>query len=180
MKSPGSRPGTFLQYAGSAIPPPFSHSGKSSSPTHWEYRTLCLTLSEQLHTRSDRDQGSLQTRFPAPTMFQTHLMRARLFFRKTVSSAWFVDSAVRWRRNGAGGLRKIVVRLRLFCAGFCRSAVLQFFELRCLRSFFEDCFLQFAVSRKSQPSDAEARRFGCRRTRCSAGSVRFVQKERTL
>ena len=25
-----------------------------------------------------------------------------------------VDSAVRWRRNGAGGLRKIVVRLRLF------------------------------------------------------------------
>ena len=115
MKSPGSRPGTFLQYAGSAIPPPFSHSGKSSSPTHWEYRTLCLTLSEQLHTRSDRDQGSLQTRFPAPTMFQTHLMRARLFFRKTVSSAWFVDSAVRWRRNGAGGLRKIV---------FCCSAFL--------------------------------------------------------
>ena len=33
-------------------------------------------------------------------------------------SAWFVDSAVRWRRNGAGGLRKIVVRLRLFCAVF--------------------------------------------------------------
>ncbi len=51
-------------------------------------------------------------------MFQTHLMRARLFFRKTVSSAWFVDSAIRWRCNGAGGLRKIVVRLRLFAAGF--------------------------------------------------------------
>jgi hypothetical protein len=34
-----------------------------------------------------------------------------------------VDSAVRWRRNGAGGLG-IVVRLRLFRAGFSRSAVL--------------------------------------------------------
>ena len=34
--------------------------------------------------------------------------------------AWFVDSAVRWRRNGARGLRKIVVRLRLFATGFLR------------------------------------------------------------
>ena len=38
-------------------------------------------------------------------------------------SVVYVDSAVRWRRNGAGGLG-IVVRLRLFCAGFSRSAVL--------------------------------------------------------
>ena len=36
------------------------------------------------------------------------------------ASAWLADSAIRWRRNGAGGLRKIVVRLRLFAAGFLR------------------------------------------------------------
>ncbi len=71
-----------------------------------------------------------------------------------------VDSAVRWRRNGAGGLG-IVVCLRLFDSWF--SAV-----------------LQFEVLRGPQPYGAAARRFGCRRTRCSAGCVRFVQKERTL
>ncbi len=160
MKSPGSRPGTFLQHAGSAIPPPFSHSGKSSSPTHWEYRTLCLTLSEQLHTRSDRDQGSLQTRFPAPTIFQTHLMRARLFFWKTVSSAWFVDSAIRWRRNGAVGLRKIVVRLRLFRAGFWRF-----------------CNSQNCASRSLPTRRLAASAFA---GLTPAGCVRFIQKERTL
>ncbi len=71
--------------------------------------------------------------------------------------AWSVDSAVRWRCNGAGGLRKIVVRLRLFDSWF--SAVLQFKELRephggsPLRPL-PDCY--------------------------SAGCVRSVQKERTL
>ena len=62
------------------------------------------------------------------------------------------------------------------CGCFCRSAFLQFFELRCLRSFFEDCFLQFAVLRGPQPPGAEARRFGCRRAHsrrlCSLRSER--------
>ncbi len=40
--------------------------------------------------------------------------------------------------------------------------------------------LQFAELREPQPPDAEARRFGCRRARCSAGSVRSVQEECTL
>ena len=81
-----------------------------------------LPLKRQLHTRSDKGYGSL--------------------------SAWFVDSAVRWRRNGAGGLG-IVVCLRLFDR--CFFAVLQFVGLRCLQSFFEDCFLQFAELRGPQP-----------------------------
>jgi len=50
-----------------------------------------------------------------------------------------------------------------FAAGFCRSAV-----------------SQFAVLRESQPPGTEARRFGFRRARYSAGSVRFIQKECTL
>ncbi len=41
-------------------------------------------------------------------------------------SVWLVDSAVRWRCNGAVGLRKIVVRLRLFdrrFLSFCGFAI---------------------------------------------------------
>ena len=71
-------------------------------------------------------------------------------------SVVYVDSAVRWRRNGVGGLG-IVVRLRLFAV-----------------VFFGDCFLQLAVLRGPQPPGTVDRHFGCRRTRCSAGSVRFV------
>jgi hypothetical protein len=46
--------------------------------------------------------------------------------------------------------------------------------------FFGDCFLQFAVLRGPQPPSAVDRHFGFRRARCSAGCVRFIQKERTL
>jgi hypothetical protein len=60
-------------------------------------------------------------------------------------------------------VKKIVVRLRLFAV-----------------VFFGDCFLQLAVLRGPQPPGTVDRHFGCRRTRCSAGSVRFVQEERTL
>ncbi len=38
--------------------------------------------------------------------------------RLRLLSAWLVDSAIRWRRNGVGGLKKIVVRLRLFDCWF--------------------------------------------------------------
>ncbi len=47
--------------------------------------------------------------------------------------AWFVDSAVRWRRNGAGGLKEFVL-----CG--CLPPV-----------FCGDCFLQLAVLREPQP-----------------------------
>ncbi len=93
-------------------------------------------LRRQLHTRSDRGHGSL--------------------------SVWFVDSAVRWRRNGVGGLKKIVVRLRLFDCWF--LVVLQFAELR-----------------EPQPPGAEARRFGFRRARTpQAAFASFIRSARCL
>jgi hypothetical protein len=74
---------------------------------------------------------------------------------------WLVDSAVRWRRNGAGGLKKnrysFAVVSRRFLA-----------------------VLQFAVLREPQPPGTVDRHFGFRRARCSAGSVRSVQEECTL
>jgi len=39
-------------------------------------------------------------------------------------------------------------------------------------------FLHFAVSREPQPPGMVDRHFGCRRARCSACCVRFIQKER--
>ncbi len=97
-----------------------------------------LLLQRQLHTRSDKGYGSL--------------------------SVWFVDSAVRWRCNGAGELIRNSCFWGGFCAGFCGSAV---FAIRRLALFavvfFGDCFLQLAVLREPQPPSAEARRFGCRR-----------------
>ena len=77
------------------------------------------------------------------------------------TSVVYVDSAVRWRRNGAAGFKE----------NRCSFAVV-------LRWFF--AVLQFAELREPQPPGAEARRFGFRRARYSAGCVRFIQKERTL
>jgi len=90
-------------------------------PELFPFNYSFLPLKRQLHTRSDKGYGSL--------------------------SAWFVDSAVRWRRNGAGGLG-IVVCLRLFDR--CFFAVLQFVGLRCLQSFFSEivfCNLQCCAGR---------------------------------
>ena len=87
-----------------------------------------LPLKRQLHTRSDKGYGSL--------------------------SAWFVDSAVRWRRNGAGGLG-IVVCLRLFVR--CFFAVLQFVGLRCLQSFFSE--IVFCNSQNCASRSLPARKF---------------------
>ncbi len=63
------------------------------------------------------------------------------------ASAWFVDSAVRWRHNGAGGLKEFVLCGCLIAVFF---AVLQFVGLRCLQSFFSEivfCNLQCCASR---------------------------------
>ena len=76
-----------------------------------------LPLRRQLHTRSDRGYGSL--------------------------SVWFVDSAVRWQRNGAGGLRKIVVRLRLFAAGFIGFAIRRIARAAAGFQFLRRCRHQF-------------------------------------
>ena len=65
--------------------------------------------------------------------------------------------AASWRRRYK---ELFVLSGGFFCAGFSRSAVSQFAELR-----------------GPLPPGAEARRFGCRRTRYSAGCVRSVQEE---
>ena len=73
-------------------------------------------------------------------------------------SVVYVDSAVRWRRNGAGGLK----------------------ENRCSFAVVLRRFLQFAKLREPQPPGMVDRHFGCRRARYSAGCVRCVQEECTL
>ncbi len=78
-------------------------------------------------------------------------------------SVWFVDSAVRWRRNGAGGL----------------------IRNSCLRTVVRSPF--FLVLRFCNSQCCAGRSLSARRLAASAvagltpaGCIRFIQKERTL